>query len=154
VIFPDPMDFTDEALSAIAPRCGECPDGGQVAIAQVEFIYSNRPDLFMRADGSRPWFWYCAKCGGYCGAHRHTLKPLGTPAGVATRRARSDAHAAFDPLWQKRQRLSGLSRHHARGKGYKWLAAQLGIDAKACHIAEMDAATARRVVEICRAAAK
>lgn len=154
MIFPDPGDFTDESLSAIAPKCGECPDGGEVDIAQVEFIYAHRPDLFTREDGSRPWFWHCRKCGGYCGADRHTLKPLGTPAGKETRAARTAAHAAFDPLWQKRQRLSGISKHHARGKGYKWLAAELGVEPKDCHIAQMDAATARRVVEICRRARK
>lgn len=150
MIFPDPGDFTDAALSAIAPRCADC--GGPSSIAQVEIIYPQRPDLWVREDGSRPWFWLCSSCWSYCGAHRHTLKPFGTPAGPETRRARSAAHAAFDPLWQKRQRLSGLSKHHARGKGYKWLAAQLGIEPKACHIGDMDAATARRVVEVCQRA--
>lgn len=152
MIFPDPGDFTPESIARIAPSCGSCPDGGDVTIAQVEFIYPQRADLWVREDGSRPWFWHCGRCGGYVGADRHTLKPLGTPADKVTRDARRAAHAAFDPMWQKRQRLSGISKHHARGKGYKWLAAQLGIDPKACHIASMDAATARRVVEICRAA--
>lgn len=138
----DPGDFTPEALAQIAPVCGECGQPTQMVGGKV--IYPHRPDLW---DGR--WYWRCA-CGAYCGVHRGTLKPLGSPAGRETRRAREAAHAAFDPLWQKRQQLSGLTKHHARGKGYKWLAAELGIDRKDCHIGMMDAATARRVVEICR----
>lgn len=150
IIWADPGDFTPEAIAKIAPACGTCPDDGEVAMVSVEVIYPHRPDLWVRDDGSKPWYWRCARCGGYVGAHRDTLKPLGSPADKATRDARSAAHAAFDPLWRKRQRLSGLSNQHARGKGYKWLAAELGIDRKDCHIGMMDAATARRVVEICK----
>lgn len=141
----DPGDFSPEALAKIAPACIEC---GRVAkMVGGDVVYPHRPDL------SGKWFWRC-ECGAYCGVHMGTLKALGSPAGPETRKARSEAHAVFDPMWQKRQCLSGLSKHHARGKGYKWLAAQLGIEPKDCHIGMMDAATARRVVEICRAAAK
>ena len=141
----DPGDFTPEALAKIAPACIEC--GRAAKMVGGDVIYPHRHDL------AGKWFWRC-ECGAYCGVHMGTLKALGSPAGPETRRARSEAHAVFDPMWQKRQRLSGLSKHHARGKGYKWLAAQLGIEPKDCHIGMMDAATARRVVEICRAAAK
>jgi hypothetical protein len=43
----------------------------------------------------------------------------------------------------------GVSQKEARKAGYKWLAEKLGIAGKDCHIGEMDAATARRVVAIC-----
>lgn len=43
----------------------------------------------------------------------------------------------------------GVSQKIARGAGYKWLAEKLGVDPKDCHIGNMDAATARRVVAIC-----
>lgn len=146
----DPGDFTDEALARIAPPCAECAGGGRVAIAGAGDIYPNRPDLWRHDDGEKRFFWRCGQCGGYCGIHRGTLKPLGRPAGPETRAARQAAHAAFDPLWQRRQRISNLSKATARGRGYKWLADQLGIERKACHIADMDAAMARRVVEICK----
>lgn len=142
MIAVDPGDFTAEAIDAIAPACGEC--GTRTHIATGREIYPHRPDLW---EGRH--YWRCS-CGAYCGVHRGTLKPLGKPAGKETRTARLAAHAAFDPLWQKRERISGITRKQARGRGYKWLAAQLGIDRKACHIGEMDAATARRVVEICK----
>lgn len=152
VIDIDPGDFSPESVAKLAPECGECDKPGGVALAGGELIYPHRRDLWTLDGGAKRWWWRCAHCGAYCGIHRGTLKALGRPAGLETRRAREAAHAAFDPLWKKRQRLSGLSTHKARGKGYKWLAGQLGLDAKTCHIGEMDAAMARRVVEICRAA--
>lgn len=144
----DPGDFTQEALSKIAPPCGEC--GETTGMAQVEFIYPNRPDLWQREDGSRPWFWYCSSCHAYCGAHRDTLKPFGTPGNAETRRARQDAHNAFDRLWRAKARKEGVSTQKARGAGYKWLAEQMGIPAKECHIGAMSALDAHRVMEICR----
>lgn len=141
----DPGDFSPESIAKLAPKCAECPGGVPVVMVRGSVIYPRRPDL---ADN---WFWRC-ECGAYCGIHKGTLKALGRPAGLETRRARNAAHAAFDPLWEKRQRLSGLSKSKARGRGYKWLARELGIAAKDCHIAEMDAAMALRVVEICKAA--
>ncbi|MAN12439.1 MAG: hypothetical protein CMN63_08570 [Sphingobium sp.] len=148
----DPGDFTPEALAKIAPACHEC--GGPSEIAQAEAIYPNRPDLWQRQDGTKPWYWLCSKCWAYAGVHPRTLQPLGSPAGPDTRAARSAAHAAFDPLWRRRMRISNLTQNVARGRGYKWLAAQLGIDRKDCHIGMMDAATARRVVQICKAVGK
>ncbi len=150
-MYVDVADFTPEARAKIRPACGECGTAESVELAQGPAIYPGRSDLWAHDDGEARWWWRCG-CGAYCGVHRGTITPLGHPAGDATRKARQAAHAAFDPLWQKRQRLSGIPAGRARGKGYKWLAAQLGIDAKACHIGDMDAATALRVVEICRGA--
>lgn len=93
--------------------------------------------------------WLCP-CGAYTGCHEGTERPKGRPAAKATRAARMDAHAAFDRLWQAKQRREGISKTKARGAGYKWLGEQLGLDPKDCHVGEMDAATARRVVELCR----
>lgn len=93
--------------------------------------------------------WLC-DCGAYTGCHEGTQRAKGRPAGKDTRKARIDAHAAFDPLWQAKQRRDGLSKSKARGAGYKWLGEQLGLDATVCHIAEMDGETARRVTQLCR----
>lgn len=148
----DPGDFGPGSFDSIRPTCAECSTAEHVDLAQGMLIYPQRSDLWAHPDGAQKWWWYCSNCGAYCGVHRGTLKPLGRPGGKEARAARMVAHAAFDPLWEKRMRLSGINRHHARGKGYKWLAAALGIDAKDCHIGSMDAATAMRVVEICRSA--
>lgn len=123
------------------PSCLEC--GQPAQLVQSQRIYPRRPDLW-----NRP-MWLCA-CGAYTGCHAGTEKPKGRPAAKATRDARMAAHAAFDPLWQAKQRRDGCSKKQARGAGYKWLGAQLGLDPKDCHIGMMDGPTARRVVEACR----
>lgn len=129
------------ARPVAAPLCLEC--GQEAALVQSQRIYPKRPDLW-----NRP-MWLCA-CGAYTGCHAGTERPKGRPAGKATRSARMDAHAAFDRLWQAKMVRDDCSKKKARGAGYKWLAAQLGLDPKDCHIGHMDAATARRVTAICR----
>lgn len=138
----DPSDFTPEALAKIAPTCGEGCEPGKVSLVGGAVIYPHRSDL---AD---KWLWRCA-CGAYCGTHPN-LSSVGTPAGPETRRAREAAHAAFDPLWRRRMELSGIDQKTARGRGYRWLATELGIKRKDCHIGMMSQATAMQVVEICR----
>ncbi len=148
----DPGDFSPESVAKLAPACGECDKPGCVVIVGGTAIYPHLPHLWEHDDGSKRFWWKCTNCGAYCGVHRGTLKSLGRPAGKETRQAREAAHAAFDPLCAKRQRISNLSKSKARGMGYKWLADQLGISRKECHIGEMDAAMARRVVEVCKGA--
>lgn len=113
--------------------CMEC--GKRAALVGGLHIYPHRPDLFSKK------FWLC-ECGAYVGCHGGGTEPLGYPAGPETRKARSAAHAAFDPLWKRGQMK--------RSQAYKWLAAQLGQSPGETHISWMDAATARRVVEVCR----
>jgi hypothetical protein len=123
------------------PTCLEC--GKAAELVQSQRIYPRRPDLW-----NRP-MWLCA-CGAYTSCHDGTQRPKGRPAAKTTRNARMDAHAAFDRLWQAKQVRDGCSKKKARGAGYKWLGEQLGLDPKDCHIGEMDAATARRVTQLCR----
>ena len=109
--------------------CMECGQGAKLVGGKA--IYPHRADLHSKR------YWRC-DCGAYVGCHGDTTNPLGYPAGPATRRARSEAHAAFDPLWKR----EGMKRSAA----YQWLAAALGLPPHATHISWMDAATARRVV--------
>ena len=60
----------------------------------------------------------------------------------ATHRARSAAHAAFDPLWQRH----GMTRNAA----YAALAEELGIEPKDCHMKLMDREVAEKVPAIAR----
>lgn len=112
-------------------RCIECD--GMATLTDGHAIYPHRPDLYAKS-------FYRCRCGAYCGCHPGTTQALGYPCGPETRRARSAAHAAFDPLW-KRGKMS-------RASAYKWLAEQLGIQKSDCHIGMMDAETARRVPTI------
>jgi len=93
--------------------------------------------------------WLC-DCGAYVGCHDGTERPKGRPCAKPTRDARIAAHAAFDRLWQAKVKRDGCTKKQARASGYKWLAASLGIEPKACHIGEMDKATALRVVQLCK----
>lgn len=83
------------------------------------------------------------------GCHPGTTRPLGTLARKELRGLRHAAHAAFDPLWQRKAALQQVSRSVARRAGYAWLASQLGVDRKACHIALFDEEQCRRVVDLC-----
>jgi hypothetical protein len=123
------------------PNCLEC--GQPAQLVQSQRIYRHRPDLW-----NRP-MWLCA-CGAYTGCHAGTDNPKGRPAAKATRDARISAHAQFDRLWMAKQQREGCSKKKARAAGYKWLAGQLGLEPKDCHIGFMDRATALRVVQVCR----
>lgn len=129
------------ALPLPKVNCSEC--GRPAGLVEGSLIYPHRPDLARRS------YWRCCACGAYVGCHKGTQQPLGTPCGPVTRAARSAAHEVFDPLWRAKMRRDGVPKHEARDAGYRWLAAQLGLDLNDCHIGLMDAATARRVVDLC-----
>jgi hypothetical protein len=99
-------------------------------------IYPRRPDLASKL------FWRCLACNAYVGCHKGTDKPLGNLANADLRRARQEAHAAFDPLWLGKPKGE-------RRKRYEWLAQGLGISTDACHIGMMDAKQCYRVVALC-----
>jgi hypothetical protein len=121
--------------------CAECAATDADLVTGLA-CYPHRPELHTRR------FWRCS-CGAFCGCHPNTTNPLGAPAGPQTRKARNLAHEAIDALWQRKMAKEGCARHVARSAAYAWLAAQLGIDVKDCHISYMGAAMAGRVVAIC-----
>ena len=126
-------------MSALSPICPYC-SAPSVYLPSSASLYGGR--------NFGP-VWICPPCQAWVGCHTGTAKPLGRLADAALRQAKQDAHAAFDPLWQARQRRDGTSEHDARSRGYAWLAEQLGVSAKDCHIGMFDLATCRRVVDIC-----
>ncbi len=95
--------------------------------------------------------WVCWKDEAWVGTHKDSKQhaPLGRLANAELRRAKISAHAAFDPLWQGKQRRDSCSKSAARHAAYKWLAGQMGIHVKDCHIGMMDVKQCNRVVEIC-----
>jgi hypothetical protein len=76
-------------------------------------------------------------CGGAHGAHPDG-SPLGDPADLRTRRARTEAHDAFDRLW----RYGPLSRSEA----YGWMAGVLGVPREEAHIGRLDRGACARLV--------
>lgn len=128
-----------------AARLVVCQECAQVAkLVGGDVIYPHRPDLYSKR------FWRC-ECGAYVGCHPGTNVALGSPCGPVTKAERMAAHAALDPLWRLKMQRDGVPKHEARGAAYRWLAEQLGIASEDCHIGMMDAAMARRVVEVCTA---
>lgn len=94
--------------------------------------------------------WVCSaypQCDAYVGCHPGTSKPLGRLADKRLRNAKMAAHKAFDPIW----RTPSISRtpKQMRAIAYRWLAEQLGVKPKHCHIGWFDAETCERVVEVC-----
>ena len=122
------------SLAEILPVCVECADTGKLVTGRE--IYPHRPDLYAKS-------FYRCDCGAYCGCHPGSIVPLGYPCGPATRKARSLAHAVFDPLWKQGE----MSRPSA----YAWLAKETGIPAENCHIGMMTADQAQKVVRVVRA---
>lgn len=92
----------------------------------------------------------CQPCKAWVGCHDGTDKPLGRLANADLRKAKQDAHAAFDPIWEELA-FSGMSRSRARTQAYAWLAEALGIAVRDCHIGLFDEETCRRVVAACKA---
>lgn len=95
-------------------------------------------------------FYCCGPCQAWVGCHPGTTNALGRLANAELRKAKSDAHAAFDPLWKKKQAQTGGGKGRARNAGYDWLADQLGIPREDCHIGMMDVDLCKRVVEVCK----
>lgn len=122
-----------------APTCPYC---GRVSVfRETSFhLYANRDFGPV---------WECSPCRAWVGCHKGTKVPLGRLADAKLREAKRRAHAAFDPLWIKKMQLEGCKKGRARGKGYVWLAHQLGINVKDCHIGMFDVAQCERVVEVC-----
>lgn len=128
------------SLDPVEIACGEC---GKIAeLVDGEAVYPHRPDLKAKN-------FYRCNCGAQVGCHPDTLEPLGPPAGAATRKARSRAHAHFDPLYKEVGRLKPEGGN-PRKRGYKWLSGKLGIPFDQCHIGMMSEAVADQVVKICK----
>lgn len=124
----------------MTPICPYCADNAELVTGAE--IYPHRNDL----NGLR--FWRCAPCSAYVGCHKEGngygdgTRPLGRLANADLRRAKTRAHAAFDPIWK--------TRRMSRRKAYSWLADKLEIPVQQMHIGEFDETLCLRVVEICR----
>ena len=115
----------------ICPYCGTASEhvGGDV-------VYPHKPEL---ADKK---FWLCKPCDAYVGCHPGTPEPLGRLANAELRRAKMEAHTAFDKLWK------GDQAQMRRADAYRWLAAELGIGVDDCHIGMFDLDACKKVIEV------
>lgn len=121
----------------ITPICPYC-NTFSVPVTGKE-IYPHRPDLAYKQ------FYACPKdCDAYVGCHPESNRPLGRLANKGLRQAKSAAHRAFDPFWK------GATSTMTRKEAYTWIAEELGIDVKECHIGLFDEAKCNAVMRICK----
>lgn len=142
------MPLADQEIRARmrghAPDCPYC--NGYAHLVTGATVYPHRWDLRALL------FWQCKPCKAFVGCHKRGAPvdvvisdgtiPLGRLANAELRRAKSEAHAAFDPMWKEKG--SKLSRREA----YRHLANALGITPEECHIGMFDEEMCKRVVEI------
>lgn len=121
-------------MKIVAPICPYC--GNKAKLVNGTVIYPHRQDLFHKN------FWLCHPCGAYVGTHKNsrTFTALGRLANAELRKAKIEAHAAFDPLWQ--------SGDMERREAYAMLSEKLGISRNSCHIGMFDVDMCQRVVEV------
>lgn len=127
----------------ITPVCPYCKNHSLASTGAD--IYPHRPDL------SAKRFFRCILCDARVGCHPGTWVPLGGLANAETRAARQRAHKLFDALWTAKMHRDGCSQDAARSAAYAWLAREMGIEPRDCHIGMMDAVECATVIEICAA---
>lgn len=92
----------------------------------------------------------CRPCQAWVGVHQGTDTSLGTVAKKSLRTLRHEAHLVFDPLWQHKKKLTGLSTKGVRVKAYRWLRELLDIDKTEAHIGYLNESQCRIVIEECK----
>ena len=114
--------------------CGYCDTPAKLVGGKV--IYPHRSDLYCLN------FWFCQPCGAYVGCHKNSKDhaPLGHLSNKELRDYKQKVHAVFDPIWR--------SGRKTRKEAYQWLADELGIDIKRCHIGMFDVATCKAAMAI------
>lgn len=105
-------------------------------------LYPHRPDLWEKK------FYRCTPCDAHVGCHPPAdgprggvgdgTVPMGRLANAELRRAKTAAHAVFDPFWQ--------AARMRRRDAYLWLAQELGVEPAKCHIGMFDVDQCQAVI--------
>jgi hypothetical protein len=87
-------------------------------------------------------YWLCRPCQAWAGTHKNSSRhaPKASLANAALRKARQKAHTAFDRLWSE-----NLMQ---RTEAYAWLATELGVHVKRCHIGFFDLDQCLKVAQV------
>lgn len=118
-------------------KCQYC--GNKAKKVMGDEIYPHRKSLWKKK------FYLCKPCDAYVSCHKTAngkFRSMGQLANRALRRARVQAHEAFDPIWN-----TGLMH---RRQAYQWLSEQLGIPVDETHIGMFSEQQCARVIEICK----
>jgi hypothetical protein len=94
--------------------------------------------------------WLCQPCGAWIGIFARSKRhlPLGRLANAELRDFKAQLHAALEPMAKAKARRDKCTIFEARAKGYRWLAAQMGLDEKRCTIHLLDAQQCSKAIEI------
>jgi hypothetical protein len=114
-------------------HCPYCGDAAELVTGDT--VYPHRADLHSKR------FYRCVPCGARVGCHKGTDRPLGRLANAELRRAKMAAHDAFDKMWKLRRMT--------RNEAYGWLANELNLSRKECHIGMFDVQRCEQVVRVC-----
>jgi len=69
-----------------------------------EAVWVENKEVYGRNYGKSYMIWLCRDCNAYVGCHNNTKEPMGKILAKADlRKARKEAHASIDPLWQSRK---------------------------------------------------
>jgi ssDNA-binding Zn-finger/Zn-ribbon topoisomerase 1 len=91
-------------------------------------------------------FWGCPnypRCQSKVGAHQESGAPLGRPGTPAERKARIEAHAAFDKLWH-------CGFYRSRGEAYRWMRKAMDMSEEEAHIGNFGVAECTKLVKLVR----
>lgn len=105
--------------SGVCPYCG-----ARVKLVGKSYVYKGCTKEFMYVCSNYP------ECDTYVSCHKGTTKPKGTVSNSELRHYRISAHKALDQIWK-----SGMV---SRDEAYEWLAKQLDLDKRDCHVAMFD----------------
>lgn len=111
-------------------------------VCQSERVfYASNAVLYGSEYGKWPMIYICEDCTAWVSCEPGTDTPRGPLVSQEVHQARKRAHAAFDPIWREKKLM-------ARSDAYGWLAEQMGMTRKECHIGLMNDEQADRVVTI------
>ena len=113
--------------------CDYCQKEAELVTGRV--IYPHRSDLWNLN------FWMCKPCKAYVGCHKGTKAPLGRLANAELRSCKMSAHESFDQIWKTHGWMT-------RTNAYLWLAKELNLEPKDCHIAMFDVDMCKKVIRV------
>jgi hypothetical protein len=94
--------------------------------------------------------WICAACEAWIGIFSRSTRhvPLGRLANAELRNWKTKLHEALEPLVAVKVRRDSCTVFEARAKVYRWLASEMQLDEKRCHINLFDAEQCEGAIRI------
>ena len=129
---PDAASVRIMNQTPVAVRCPYCDERARCVSGSGMY-----PD---RAELHRKNFYVCFRCDASVGCHPGTRTPLGRLADSTLRKTRQQSHALLDQLMKQRRMT--------RGDVYRWLATELNLPARECHIAQFDLQQCERLIAV------